>query len=92
MSWHRNFILVWCYILTISRSSLGIKVIGSRSRSSYGKCYLDIGLTKFELSEFKVTNEIKFIPRSRSSQGRILSVSFSIGKWKVGLRLKIILV
>ena len=30
--------LVWCYILTISRSSLSIKVIGSRSRSSHGKC------------------------------------------------------
>ena len=30
--------LVWWYILTISRSSLSIKVIGSRSRSSHGKC------------------------------------------------------
>ena len=30
--------LVWWYILTISRSSLSIKVIGSRSRSSYRKC------------------------------------------------------
>ena len=29
--------LVWCYILTISRSSLSIKVIESRSRSSHGK-------------------------------------------------------
>ena len=28
--------LVWCYILTISRSSLSVKVIGSRS--SHGKC------------------------------------------------------
>ena len=28
--------LVWCYILTISRSSLSIKVMGSRS--SHGKC------------------------------------------------------
>ena len=27
--------LVWCYILTISRSSLSIKVIGSRSSSSH---------------------------------------------------------
>ena len=31
--------LVWCYILTISRSSLSIKVIGSMSRSSHGKCF-----------------------------------------------------
>ena len=30
--------LVWYYILTISRSSLSIKVIGSRSRSSHRKC------------------------------------------------------
>ena len=30
-------LLVWWYILTISRSSLSIKVIGSRSRSSHGK-------------------------------------------------------
>ena len=30
--------VVWCYILTISRSSLSIKVIGSRSRPSHGKC------------------------------------------------------
>ena len=30
--------LVWWYILTISRLSLSIKVIGSRSRSSLGKC------------------------------------------------------
>ena len=30
---HRDFILVCRYILTISRSSLSIKVIGSRSRS-----------------------------------------------------------
>ena len=40
--------LVWCYILTISRSSLSIKAIGSRSRSSHGKCwfcYQDISLT-----------------------------------------------
>ena len=47
-SWHINFILVWFYILTISRSSLSIKVIGSRSRSSHGKCqfcYLGISLT-----------------------------------------------
>ena len=29
--------LVWCYILTISRSNFSIKVIGSRSRSSHGK-------------------------------------------------------
>ena len=28
--------LVWWYILTISRSSLSVKVIGSRSRSSHG--------------------------------------------------------
>ena len=37
--------LVWWYILTISRSSLSTKVIGSRSRSSHGKClvcYMDI--------------------------------------------------
>ena len=30
-----TLILVWWYILTISRSSLSIKVIGSRSRSSH---------------------------------------------------------
>ena len=30
--------LVWCYILTISRSNLSIKFIGSNSRSSHGKC------------------------------------------------------
>ena len=30
--------LVWWYILTISRLTLSIKVIGSRSRSSHGKC------------------------------------------------------
>ena len=30
--------LVWWYILTISRSSLSIKVIGSKSRSYHGKC------------------------------------------------------
>ena len=30
--------LVWWYILTISRSSLSIKVIRSRSRSYHGKC------------------------------------------------------
>ena len=30
--------LVWCYILTISRLNLSIKVIESRSRSSHGKC------------------------------------------------------
>ena len=35
--WHRNF-LVWWYILTISRSSLTTKVIGSRSMSHNGKC------------------------------------------------------
>ena len=29
--------LVWCYILTISRSGLSIKIIGSRSRLSHGK-------------------------------------------------------
>ena len=59
--------LVWCYILT----SLSIKVIRSRSRSSHGKCqfcYLDISLTYFELSEVKV------ISRSRSFQGQIVSV------------------
>ena len=33
-----NSFLVWCYILTISRSSLSYKVIGSRPRSSHGKC------------------------------------------------------
>ena len=30
--------LVWWYILTISRSSLSINVIETRSRSSHGKC------------------------------------------------------
>ena len=30
-----NSLLVWCYILTIPRWSLSIKVIGSRSRSSH---------------------------------------------------------
>ena len=70
-------VLVWCYILTISRSSLSIKVIGLRSRSSHGKClfcYLNISLTWFELFEVKVINEIKVIPRSRSCQGQIVSV------------------
>ena len=33
--------LVWWYILTISRSSLSIKVIGSRSRSSHGEANFD---------------------------------------------------
>ena len=37
-SWHRNFILVWWYILTISRSSSSVKVIGSKSRSHIEKC------------------------------------------------------
>ena len=58
--------LVWCYILTISRSSLSIKVIGLRSRSSHGKCqfcYLDISLTYFDLFEVKVI-KVKVIPRS----------------------------
>ena len=53
----KTTLLVWCYILTISRSSLSIKVIGSRSRSSHGKClfcYLD--LTWFDLSEVKAIN------------------------------------
>ena len=31
-------LLAWWYILTISRSSLSIKVIGSRLRSSHRKC------------------------------------------------------
>ena len=31
--------LVWWYILTISRSSLSIKDIGSRSRSSHGNAH-----------------------------------------------------
>ena len=85
--------LVWWYILTISRSSLSIKVIGSRSL--HGKCqfcYLDISLTWFNLSEVKVINEFKVTPRSRSFQGQIVSVSLSIGKREVGLRLKGILV
>ena len=87
--------LVWCYILTISKSSLNIKVIGSRSRSSQGKClfcYLDITLTWFHLSEVKVINEVKVKPRSRSFQGQIVSVWLSISKQEVGLRLKGILV
>ena len=32
-SWHRNLIFVFWYILTTSRTSLSIKVTGSRSRS-----------------------------------------------------------
>ena len=39
--------VVWWYILTISRSSLSIKVIGSSSGSIFS-------LTQFDLSEVKV--------------------------------------
>ena len=38
-------LLVWCYILTTSRSSLSIKVLGSESGSCYGKCLFLVGLS-----------------------------------------------
>ena len=86
MSWHRNFIWVWYYILTISRSSSSIKVIGSWSRLHIWKHwygYLDISFIWFYRSEVKVRS------RSRSSQGQnqIVSVLLSIGKREVGLPL-----
>ena len=60
-------LLVWWDILTIARSSLRIKIIGSRSRSYLEKYlfgYLDISLTWFYMSKVKNINEVKVISRS----------------------------
>ena len=51
--------------MTISRSSLSIKVIGSRS--SHGRCsfcYLDISSIWYDLSEVSVINKVKVMQRS----------------------------
>ena len=90
--------LLWYYILIISRSSLSIKVIGSRSRSHSRKCYLDCSLN---WCSFLIRPRSLTMPRSYNGQGHskvnvismsTLSVSLSIGKWEVGRRLKGILV
>ena len=69
--------LVWRYILTISRSSLSIKVIGSRSRSCEKKwlfAYFNLFFLCMDLqaiNEVKVTYQGKgYTSRSRSNQGQ----------------------
>ena len=42
-------VLVWWYILTISRSTLSIKVIGSKSRSSHIKMLILLPGHQFDL-------------------------------------------
>ena len=86
--------LVCCYILTISRSSLNIKVIGSRSRSSWKMLILlpgpEFNLVWLVWSQGhkwgQGPTKVKVISRS------IVSVWLSISKPEVGLRLKGILV
>ena len=71
--------LVWRYILTISRSSLSIKVIGSRSRSCAKNDYLLIStcysfvchLYVQAIKKVKVTYQGQgHTSRSRSNQGQ----------------------
>ena len=69
--------LVWRYILTISRSSLSIKVIGSRSRSCAKNDYLLISTCYSFVCTFKVIKKVKVTyqgqghtSRSRSNQGQ----------------------
>ena len=68
--------LVWRYILTISRSSLSIKVIGSRSRSCAKNDYLLIStcysfVCTFTINKVKVTYQGQgHTSRSRSNQGQ----------------------
>ena len=73
---HRNFILAWRYILTISRSSLSIKVIGSRSRSCAKNDYSLIS-TCYSLLCLQTINKVNVIhqgqghtSRRRSNQGQ----------------------
>ena len=67
MGWHRNFI--FGMVLHLDHIYVRFEYQGhwARSRSSHRKClfcYLDISLTWFDLSEVKVINEVKVIPRS----------------------------
>ena len=61
MSWHRNFILgiSWPHLDQVSRSSGQGHIV-----EMLCFCYLDISLTWFVLSEVKIINEVKVIPRS----------------------------
>ena len=69
--------LAWRYILTISRSSLSIKVIGSRSRSCAKFDYLKLISTCYS---FVCTYRPLIRSRSRSHQGQ--------GQIKVNIKLR----
>ena len=69
--------LVWRYILTISRSSLSIKVIGSRSRSCAKKWLFTYFNLLFLCMDLQAINEVKVThqgqghtSRSRLNQGQ----------------------
>ena len=83
--------LAWWYILTISRSSLSIKVIGSRS---INKCTILTIRHQILLDQCMVYYghqgqgylKVKMILRSRSLHNRIVSVWISIPKQAVGFQ------
>ena len=67
--------LAWRYILTISRSSLSTKVIGSRSRSCVKKWLFTYFNLLFLCMDLQAINEVKVtyqghMSRSRSNQGQ----------------------